>query len=100
MTDDYILEKVIAKAVKNGWKSPYASMFTSFPDIAEEFIDSEEYLKFIYSHEFAKALWGSEGIVIDTPTQKIYGSNVPAWEWNLQQMVIAENPIQYMAEFI
>lgn len=55
--------------------------------------------QFIYSHEFAKALWGEEvpenKLVINGRT---YGKTLPKYQHRLQQMVIAEDPIKYLGE--
>lgn len=64
----------------------------------------------IFDHDFAKALWGDE----DTPyavwcnRQYAAGAGGPdedwydgqLWEFHLQQMVLAEDPIKYLGENI
>lgn len=48
------------------------------------------YESIIFSHDFAKAFWG-EG--------EEYAP-LPEWMYQLQQMVIQDDPIQYLAQFI
>lgn len=62
----------------------------------------------IFSHDFARALWGDErwgltdsGEWWDSSKDfddMIYAEFLPAWQYHLQQMVISEDPIEYLAE--
>jgi hypothetical protein len=44
----------------------------------------------IFSHNFAKALWGEQRV----------NSLEGGWRWHLQNMVIADDPIKYLGEHI
>jgi hypothetical protein len=48
---------------------------------------------FLFHHDFAKAFWGEKDYHL--PFGKI-----KAWQDNLQQMVLEENPIDYLRKFI
>jgi hypothetical protein len=60
----------------------------------------------IYSHNFAKALWQKTQYFIEDDQQLWRGSSCcsescaifdgEAWQWHLQQMVIADDPIEYL----
>ncbi len=112
MTNKEVLEKAIAKAIDGGWRSPWLGRLLGTDS---DVITGEVFVRFqhkdlpvfkwslfglIYSHDFAKALWGG------WPTGKEFleGAGVPIddkhWGYHLQQMVIADDPIQYLGENI
>jgi hypothetical protein len=82
MSNAEILERAIDKASANGWKGSVV-----YPEVYR----SPEQL--IYSHDFARALWGEGPADQDLPA--MYKS-----EEHLMQMVIAKDPIAYLAEHI
>lgn len=114
-----ILIKAIEKAIENGWermKTEYRgdvrwqvvggfgglepTLFTWVPGFGEG-EDQQRYYhsayqqrarEVIFDHSFAKALWGEAAA----------GMPLVAYEWqyHLQQMVIAGNPINYLGENI
>lgn len=97
MTNQEILVKAFSKAAENDWSAPVA--MRSDEALAKYY--SEDPYEVIFSHDFAKALWGQSYenylwvnclLCHATPVKK------PAWEMHLQQMVIAEDPIRYLAE--
>lgn len=119
LTDQEILEKAIQKAIDGGW-SFYAGVFDG---ITHDAVTGEFQVRFemdkglasypnliqiLYSHDFAKALWGEEMILMDfyakfeefVADSKLMSWTLPAWQYHLQQMVIAEDPIQYLGENI
>lgn len=121
MTNQETLEKAIQKAIEGGWHtrnfctlkgnykhpedSEFHDLFGSWHNISP--------LDIIFNHDFAKALWGEKKIVIsevyapadDEDYYTFNDHNTPisqevetAWQYHLQQMVIAEDPIQYLGE--
>ena len=56
-------------------------------------LDNSKVYVFIFSHDFAKAFWGEKDYHV--PFGKI-----KVWQDNLQQMVLEENPIDYLRKFI
>ena len=70
MNNKDILTKATEKAKENGWVDTYLTGY-----------DGQEY-SIIFSHSFAKAFWGEK------------------WRIHLQDMVIREEPLQYIAEFL
>ena len=84
MKPETILKKAIEKAVKNGWK--YQSWGdepkVDFDGFTNWLIATSRFYTVIFSHSFAKAFWGD--------TYKIH----------LQQMVLSEKPINYLAYFL
>lgn len=113
MSNQEILEKAIQKAVDNGWQYQY--------DGTTEPLNRENALKlyklFIFNHDFARALWGETP---DPSHLEVYlvngGGKVPSytmvdqkkefakrhsgWQYHLQQMVIADDPIKYLGDNI
>lgn len=52
----------------------------------------------IFSHDFAKAFWGNKNIEWCPIHEEMI--LVPAWQYHLRQMVLEENPIDYLAKFL
>lgn len=115
MNDKKILEKAIKKAIENGWLD-YGSLegieFVSttantitlggWVEFVEEGQTDEarterdfNYRELIFSHDFAKALWGEQ------PTRiPAYSDAMENWQYHLQKMVIASEPIKYLGDNI
>lgn len=91
-----MLTKAVQKAIDNGWEEIY-------PDSIHE--NQEEALGYIFSHEFAKAFWnfGDMSWPMLKGEGRISGYEeqiIPSWKFHLQQMVISEDPIQYLEKFL
>lgn len=121
MTDKEILKRVIEIALDNGWKAeiiskrygkdePISSINYAVKDLPKHmdllignFIVNPMML---FSHEFAKAFWGDDIMTIekvnvgDIVLQAGHELNFVVWQYHLQQMVLEENPIQYLKQFI
>ena len=105
MNRKQVLEKAIEKAVKNGWDKPeFDCDYATYHNIPE-FI--------IYRHDFAKAFFGCEDLVINeedeiqtNPAWIDYPDYVPGWyrimRWErcLKEMVLEEDPIEYLRKFL
>jgi hypothetical protein len=92
MNNEQILAAARERAANNGYKDPG----TWVPEeCGAESI--------IFSHNFAKALWGeAKKGVWDTNgdgTETLKGSNA-GYKYHLQQMVISEAPLQYLKQFL
>lgn len=100
MSNQEILRKAIQKAIDNDWQPfRYNSELTPRVVIDWYEVDSmsgteDNWKLFIFNHDFAKALWGEKngyelaGTVVDGKV----------WQNHLQQMVIADDPIEYLGE--
>lgn len=54
----------------------------------------------IFSHDFAKAFWGEYwGKKYENDITLWHPDQIP-WQWHLQQMVLEEDPIKYLEQFI
>ena len=95
MTNQAIIRRAIKKAEQNGL------------DIHS--IDTEHEYAIIFSHTFAKALFGTRQPTIDgSPIEMQDGTKYKltlaitqeAWQYHLQQMVISPDPIRYLEQFL
>lgn len=116
-----IIELAVDRALKCGWspiddvkKQPTRSRFSE-PSNSVSLILSEKepevlgILKLhevIYNHEFAKSLWGEKEVhyfdivSIDADGERTKTQTVTKamWVYYLQQMVVSDDPIAYLAE--
>ncbi len=109
MANQEILTKAIQKAIDGGWKNEEMYSFDSrvgsglFNPGIGEYGGHEHESVLIFNHDFAKALWGEP---TDTMTVQNNNLNVKqlvdmnGWQYHLQQMVIADDPIKYLGENI
>lgn len=115
MTDQQILDKAIKKAIRGGFKpldikdEDFNLFGTQTGDGLTEAVfnryEPPSLFTLIFNHDFAKALWG-ESKEINSSKEFDYkrtghGFNKPrtlGWQYHLQQMVIAEDPIKYLGE--
>lgn len=111
MTNQEILSAAIFKAKANGWQ---AFGTGAFSDPASYLMETLGVSAIIFNHEFAKAIWGDKwpyedygkyGITYPVSIKHDYRTTSdivcpPYWKYQLQQMVIADDPLQYLARFI
>ena len=102
MTDAEVLRKAIEKANGKGYKLPFGwglchrvgcinLIFDGGRGELGSHIEETEFWRIIFSHSFAKAFWGLARPGID---------DIPDWQYHLRQMVLEENPIDYLRKFI
>jgi hypothetical protein len=107
MSHQEILERAIRKALKNGWDMfllAHRSWRVIYPHRPCLHIGASAhgadafhyYPDIIYNHDFAKALWGEDRYI--APDGAISGFST--WQYHLQQMVIAGDPLKYLGEHI
>ena len=99
MNKEKILKKAIEKAEKNGYPKELSKWLKSNSNLTDLMI----YSQFIFDHDFAKEFWGEdkqcnvkeyfEGE--DKVSYELY-----EWQYHLQQMVLEENPILYLEQFL
>tara|TARA_R110002020_G_scaffold351989_1_gene565164 strand:+ start:127 stop:489 length:363 start_codon:yes stop_codon:yes gene_type:complete len=113
MEDKEVLQKAIEIAIRNGMtlRNP-TSKSMSGDTIQESSSFTEKFevpisLSTIFSHDFAKAFWGC-GSFMTSEIRNIYKGRsiivgikeMPKWRFHLQEMVLEENPIDYLRKFI
>jgi len=102
MTNKEILEKAIQKATENNFK--WGKQWLTILDNTDSNVFINNQLPAIlYNHDFAKALWGEH--IIETGDIEVINNaefliEFSAWQYHLQQMVIADDPIKYLGENI
>jgi len=99
MTKEKKIKKIIEIAVGRGWECwfDYENSFwiKDMCHMPEEFI---------FSHDFLKAYFGEERIVagknnlLDEPFSGPISWDGPKWGWHAQQLVLAEDRIEYLWE--
>ena len=101
-----VMVRVIEKARKNGWdmygwKNYMWSEAYGIPiGLYNPDDDTAVGLgihDIIFNHDFAKALWSEE---INDEEYRYTSYEIPMWQYHLQQMVLAEDPIKYLEENI
>lgn len=112
MKNEQILKKAIEKAIKNGYKFPFAKDFL-WKD--ETLFGHTWWAAVIFSHDFAKAFWGTDWSYryYNTESKKIIDLtrkfkykhliNLGArkmWQYHLQQMVLEKDPLKYLEKFL
>lgn len=126
MTNQEILEKAVQKAIEGGWQPDPRKWVVRYTD--SEYFESTDTLSivfldphnedkfekvlpammFIFTHDFAKALWGERNVTATyeaVENGKIVLTKDPSlqgkiWQHRLQQMVISDDPIEYLGENI
>lgn len=125
MTNQEILTKAIQKAIDGGWPSGNATYeLCDFSDMPMYRGDGQILAYFnitlkgrdttpptrrefsVFNHDFAKALWGentyTEAVCPECGYDGLWEpvESEPLWQYHLQQMVIADDPIKYLGENI
>jgi hypothetical protein len=100
MSNQEILEKAISKAIAGGWKGDSKLLYDIW-GLDNLTADVSKLYWLIFSHDFAKALWGDKFnhyMVRDGRDKKAGVIEYATYKYHLQQMVIADDPIKYLGE--
>lgn len=122
MTNEQILTKAIEKAIAGGWKVhthkpidfgvredlvslievPELVEIITEKEIISEPTDTYAYSKndLLFNKQFAQALWGEKQIWWGHENAPEARHEIPAFQYHLQQMVIADDPLEYLRENI
>lgn len=112
MGNKEILTKAIEKAISNGldWELEVSDKWIVVYKNGKGYnwsLGGGEFLPgFIFDKEFAKALWGEgnmsiEGRKLDAGGMHMFDTQpINDWKSNLQQMVVAKDPIKYLGEHL
>lgn len=96
MANEEILQKAIEKAKKNGWKTNIISRNPGYENMV------------LFDHDFARAFFGRTIITSSIPCNYLvrlddaYAADLKdqSWKIHLMKMVISEDPVKYLAEYI
>lgn len=114
MSNQEILEAAITKAIDGGW----TGVMPIYDDHMDQWCVPDgdggyivtSIIELVFNHDFAKALWHRKGeakMYYHYPTRwKLFRDDELAtttallteWQYHLQQMVIADDPIAYLGE--
>jgi hypothetical protein len=115
VSDQEILSKAVKKAIAGGWDANsfcgYASSSRQrrVDEVVIELMEynytSEEYegismsavRGLIFSHDFCAAIW-PEKMYINLAGE--YNADNPEWKWQLQRMVVADDPLKYLGNYV
>lgn len=120
MSNKEILEKAIQKAIDGGWQ-PFEfgkptrimkwhgdhmiNIAIVFPLHKDEVEWVRELEGIIFNHDFAKALWGGDKVLMGSAPNHLEEDGTlwlggELWKYHLQHMVIADDPIKYLGEHL
>ena len=111
-TKQEILEQAIRKAIDGGWSRLGTVEVTGYRTSSDRYVklsvvddgvvhnDEFEVATIIFNHDFAKALWGEEMIATGSYDAEGMWEEQPTWQARLQDMVIADDPIEYLSKHI
>jgi len=103
MTKKKILKGAIEKALKNGWNPGYSFKGVRFAEDDEgnptihwdKEAKQQQTRDIIFDHRFAKAFWG----VGEYPTH-FDGGIIKWWQYRLMTMVLEEEPLKYLEQYL
>jgi hypothetical protein len=106
MTDEEILKKAIEKALHNNWEHmlpfvPTWALEQANEDRLTKHITKTYGKSIIFSHDFAKAFWGAD--IYRHGMRTNHGSisgEMRMWQYHLQQMVLEEEPLKYLEQYL
>lgn len=97
MTDKEIFKKAVFMAKDKGMKRPFNIPIASTGEwVVPIDFGRECDAWIILSSNFAKAFWGEEEEKLDMMGEIV----LQKWKHHLQQMVLEENPIDYLRKFV
>jgi hypothetical protein len=91
-----VLKKATEKAKSNGYKLPFDLVYET-----GRVIDGNTYYAIIFDKDFCKAIWGEDIEFLPYENSHSHlGESVILWKWHLKNMVISDDPIKYLEEYI
>ncbi len=116
MNNQEILQKAMRRARKNGYNKQMERRLAKENGIditiepGEGLVSSVEKYSIptrlmVLSHDFAKAFWPGKRLIQVTDAylddiNEIDGGTLHEWQFHLQQMVLEEDPIKYLKQFL
>lgn len=102
MTNQEILAQAIEQAIAGGWHTEVMTWYDNDDRVLTYYTQTENPLLFLFNHDFAKALWNAPKMLAMDFTQPSFETRdgLSEWQYHLQQMVIADDPIKYLGDNI
>lgn len=91
MTIINVLLESIKKAESRGYVCKFDLSFEK-----GRLINSNSYYAVIFDKEFCKFIWGEEKAALPFYGDSPIAEECILWSWHLKQMVVSENPIEYL----
>lgn len=91
--------EILKKAIKKAGKSESFNKY-DLAYLMQDGYGIPYYYTLIFSHDFAKALWGEELKEGDKYIYSVAMYDIKHWQYHLQQMVLESNPLEYLKKFI
>lgn len=101
-TNEALIERYISLAtaiqcaIDNGWQLPDERKGWDIGELAEWLVNMDVYQRYIFAHNFAKALWGDE-LERDESREGILTER---WIIHLRETVLADDPIAYLGKHL
>ena len=103
MTDKEILRKAVIKAQQKDYRLPSAGIAWDLMEGSDLKIDPTIISYIIFSHDFAKAIWGEKAKqeqIMRYCDMIINDENIIRWKYYLKKMVLEKEPLKYLEKFI
>lgn len=103
MTRKEVLEKALQKARNQGSRTARQYLTRMGENPKADWSPDTILVMVCLSHDFAKAFWGEQKIVLkDTQGNSylVHEGSTKNWQFHLQQMVIAEDRYEYLMKFL
>lgn len=105
MSNQEILQKAISKAIDKGWGDGRGWTWTKSEAGMKVAVEEMQSKKLYFNQDFAKALWGEPKQVNigkrDAGGMRAFGQpQTLGWQDHLQNMVIADDAIEYLGEHL
>jgi len=94
--------EILYKAYEKAYKDNFATDVFEHDVIdyhGDGSLSEDQYLRDIFSHDFAKAFWGEEKIVVEY-NDPFEAKTEEAWKIYLQQMVLEVDRLKYLEKFL
>lgn len=108
MTNQEILNKAFQKAIDGGWQAEIRDTALYIPNFDECVMSYHNYAErlgkdVLFNHDFAKSIWPTQASGSVDP-RAISPSTarplIPTWQTRLMEMVVSEDPIDYLGTHI
>ena len=105
MTRIELLRKALTKAYNNGCTELINLTSALFTEdwVVEAMLSEHLEWVYIFDPRFAIAFWGEEEVYVDWDGQTLrqdQGHPRIAWQYYLQQMIVSEDPLEYLRQFL
>jgi len=91
MSDKEILTRGLEKVINAG----YRGFQDNLDEGVENYLEDNKYFAIIFHKSFAIGIWGREPI-----GEGCNDSELPEWKYRLMEMVIQDDPLRYLGNYV